>query len=65
MVKIIVFLVGSLVLFVLFLMQEAFSKPIYNKMSNIWEEDSYGRLMAKVMILAMVIIAFIMGVVMK
>ena len=65
MVKIIVFLVGSLVLFVLFLMQEAFSKPIYNKMSNIWEEDSYGRLMAKLMILAMIIIAFIMGAVMK
>ena len=65
MVKIIVFLVGSLVLFVLFLMQEAFSKPIYNKMSNIWEEDSYGRLMAKLMILAMIIIAFVMGAVMK
>ena len=65
MVKFIVFLAGFVILFILFMVQEAFSKPIYNKMSNIWEEDSYGRLVAKVVIIFMLVISFIMGVVLK
>ena len=65
MVKFIAFLVGFVILFILFTVQEAFSKPIYNKMSNVWEEDSYGRLIARVVILIMLIIAFIMGIILK
>jgi len=65
MVKFIAFLAGFVILFILFTVQEAFSKPIYNKMSNVWEEDSYGRLVAKVVILIMLIIAFFMGILLK
>lgn len=65
MVKFITFLVGFIILFILFIVQEAFSKPIYNKMSNVWEEDSYGRLVAKAVIIVMLIIAFFMGVILK
>lgn len=59
--KLITFCIGIIILMVLFVFQNAFSKPIYNKMSNVWEEDSYGRMVSKLLIVAMLIIAFIMG----
>ena len=59
--KILTFCLGIIILLVLFTFQDAFSKPVYNKMSNVWEEDSYGRMVSKLLIVAMLIIAFIMG----
>lgn len=59
--KILTFFLGIIILLVLFTFQNAFSKPVYNKMSNVWEEDSYGRMVSKLLIIAMLIIAFIMG----
>lgn len=60
-IKLITFCVGIVVLIVLFALQNAFSKPIYNKMSNVWEEDSYGRMVSKLLIIIMIAIAFIIG----
>jgi uncharacterized membrane protein len=59
--KLITFCIGIIILMVLSVFQNAFSKPIYNKMSNVWEEDSYGRMVSNLLIVAMLIIAFIMG----
>ena len=59
--KILTFCLGIIILLVLFTFQNAFSKPVYNKMFNVWEEDSYGRMVSKLLIIAMLIIAFIMG----
>ena len=59
--KVLTFFLGIIILLVLFTFQNAFSKPVYNKMSNVWEEDSYGRMVSKLLIIAMLIIAFIMG----
>jgi uncharacterized membrane protein YqhA len=63
--KILTFCLGIIILLVLFTFQDAFSKPVYNKMSNVWEEDSYGRMVSKLLIIAMLIIAFIMGAIMS
>ena len=65
MVKFIVFLAGFMILFILFNIQELYSKPIYNKMSNVWEEDSYKKVLKKIIILVMLTIAFFMGFILK
>jgi len=62
MLKAILFVVGLITIAVLFLLQNAFSKPVYNKMSNVWQDDSEGRQIAHLMIGAMVIIAFLLGI---
>jgi len=59
--KALLFLAGLAAIGVLFLLQNAFSKPIYNKMSNVWQDDSEGRQIAHLMIFAMIIIAFLLG----
>jgi hypothetical protein len=59
--KVIMFFTGLIVIGFLFLVQNAFSKPIYNKMSNVWEDDSDGRKLAQFTIVAMLIIAFLLG----
>jgi hypothetical protein len=60
-IKLATLCLGVIILTVLFIFQDAFSKPVYNKMSNVWEEDSYGRMVSKLIIVIMLIIAFIIG----
>lgn len=61
MFKSILFIGGLLLIIVLFVLQSAFSKPVYNKMSNVWEEDETGRQMSNMMIIGMTIIGFLLG----
>jgi len=37
------------------------NKPIYNKMSNVWQDDPQGRSMADATLMIMIAIAFFMG----
>lgn len=62
MFKGILFLAGALAIIVLFLLQNAFSKPIYNKMSNVWEDDQEDRQIAHLMIIGMIVIGFLLGI---
>lgn len=62
MFKGILFIMGILSIVILFLLQNAFSKPVYNKMSNVWQDDHEGRQMAHIMIVAMIIIGFLLGI---
>lgn len=55
------FIAGLVTILILFFLQNAFSKPVYNKMSNVWQDDEEGRQIAHMMIAAMVIIAFLLG----
>ena len=57
----ILFIAGLLMIVILFFLQNAFSKPVYNKMSNVWQDDEEGRQMAHMMIAAMILIAFLLG----
>ncbi len=49
------------ILGVLFLIHNAMNKPIYNKMSNVWEDDPQGRQYANMTLIFMMIISFFMG----
>jgi hypothetical protein len=55
------FVAGLVMIIILFFLQNAFSKPVYNKMSNVWQDDEDGRQMAHLMIAAMILIAFLLG----
>jgi uncharacterized membrane protein len=58
----ILFIAGIITIAVLFFLQNAFSKPIYNKMSNVWQDDQEGRQIAHFMIGAMIVIGFLLGI---
>jgi hypothetical protein len=45
----------------MFFLAKALSKPIYNKMHNVWQDDSDGRKMADILIIMMIVIAFVTG----
>jgi hypothetical protein len=61
MLKGFLFIAGIATIGILFLLQNAFNKPIYNKMSNVWQDDEEGRQIAHLMIGGMIIIAFFLG----
>jgi hypothetical protein len=45
----------------LFLVNNAMSKPLYNKIHNVWEEDPEGKKYANLTLTVMLFIAFFMG----
>ena len=57
----IMFIFGVLVLGFLFLVNNAMSKPLYNKIHNVWEEDPEGKKYANITLIVMLLIAFFMG----
>ena len=57
----ILFITGIIVIGVLFLINNAMSKPLYNKMHNVWEEDPEGKKYANLTLTVMLFIAFFMG----
>lgn len=59
--KFIVFLFAMCILGFLFLVHNAMNKPIYNKMSNVWEDDPEGRKYSNITLIVMLFIAFFMG----
>ena len=65
MVNFTIFLVGSIIIAVLFFVQETFNKPIYNKYSNVYEEDEYGKTISRFIIIMIILIAFLLGILMQ
>jgi Na+(H+)/acetate symporter ActP len=61
MLKGILFIIGLTTLGFLFLINNAMSKPLYNKMHNVWEEDPEGKKYANMTLVVMLFIAFFMG----
>jgi len=62
MIKGIIFIIGVLVLGFLFLVNNAMSKPLYNKIHNVWEEDPEGKKYANITLMFMLIISFLLGI---
>jgi hypothetical protein len=60
-IKLILFAAGIISLLVLFLFQNALTKPIYNKMSNMWQDDTQGRTLANYIVWFMTLIGFLLG----
>ena len=57
----IIFIVGILVIGFLFLVHNAMTKPIYNKMHNMWHDDPEGRKIANITLVVMLVISFYLG----
>ena len=57
----IIFIIGILVIGFLFLVHNAMTKPIYNKMHNMWYDDPEGRKIANITLVVMLFIAFYLG----
>ena len=57
----ILFIIGIVFLGFLFLVHNAMSRPIYNKMHNVWEDDPLGRKYSNMTIIFMLFIAFVIG----
>jgi len=57
----IIFIVGILVIGFLFLIHNAMTKPIYNKMHNMWHDDPEGRKIANITLVVMLFISFYLG----
>jgi Na+(H+)/acetate symporter ActP len=55
------FILGVAAIGVLFLINNAMSKPLYNKMHNVWEEDPEGKKYANITLIVMLFIAFFLG----
>ena len=62
--KAIVFMVAIGILGFLFLVHNAMNKPIYNRMSNVWEDDPEGRKYANMTLIFMMFISFVLGLIM-
>ena len=58
----VVFIIGVIIIGFLFLVNNAMSKPIYNKMHNVWEEDPEGKKYANLTLIIMLFIAFFLGI---
>jgi len=57
----IIFIIGIIVIGFLFLVHNAMTKPIYNKMHNMWHDDPEGRKIANITLVVMLFIAFYLG----
>jgi hypothetical protein len=57
----IIFIIGICIIGFLFLVHNAMSKPIYNKMHNVWQDDPEGRNIANFTLTIMLVVAFILG----
>ena len=57
----VIFIIGILVIGFLFLVHNAMTKPIYNKMHNMWHDDPEGRKIANITLVVMLFIAFYLG----
>ena len=58
----ITFILSVLCIGFLFLVHNAMSKPLYNKIHNVWEEDPEGKKYANITLIIMLLIAFFTGV---
>jgi hypothetical protein len=53
--------IGTIIIGFSFLLHNALTKPIYNKMSNVWEDDPTGRHYANLLLVIMLAVAFYLG----
>ena len=57
----ITFIFSVLCIGFLFLVHNAMSRPLYNKIHNVWEEDPEGKKYANITLVVMLLIAFFTG----
>jgi hypothetical protein len=65
MVNFLLYLVGCIIIAFLFILQDTFGKPIYNKASNVYEDDEHGRIISRFLIIIIICLSFFMGLLMQ
>jgi len=61
MTNFIIAFIGTIVIGFSLLLHNALTKPIYNKMSNVYEDDPTGRQYANLLLVVMLAVAFYLG----
>lgn len=61
MIDFMIAFIGTIVIGFSFLLHNALTKPIYNKMSNVWQDDPVGRQYANILLGIMLAVAFYLG----
>lgn len=59
--KIITIIVALLLIGFLFLVNNTLTKPVYNKMYNVWEDDPESRKFSNFIIIFIAILSFVIG----
>jgi hypothetical protein len=61
MIKIIILIFGISILLFFWIVINAMTRPVYNKLHNMYHEDEKGRVIANWTIGAMIIVSFLLG----
>lgn len=61
MIHFIAAFIGTIIIGFSFLLHNSLTKPIYNKMSNVYEDDPIGRQYANLLLCIMLAVAFYLG----
>jgi hypothetical protein len=61
MIKIIILIFGISILLFFWIVINAMTRPVYNKLHNMYHEDEKGRAIANWTIGAMIIVSFLLG----
>lgn len=59
--NILILVSGIIAILILMKIHHAVTKPVFNKMYNMWEEDKHTKEISTVLIIGMIIIGFLMG----
>jgi hypothetical protein len=61
MITFLIAFIGIIIIVFSFFLHNALTKPIYNKMSNVWQDDPVGRQYANLLLCIMLAVAFYLG----
>ena len=61
MVKFVLLILGIAFIFFLWLVHNAMTKPTYNKIHNVWEEDEESKQTANLALGIIIVVAFLLG----
>ena len=59
--KLAIYIMTLLAIMIMFVLQDKLRKPVYNKMYNVWNEDTESIIIANIIIIIMLFFSFLLG----
>lgn len=59
--KLAIYIMTLLAIMSMFILQDKLRKPVYNKMYNVWNEDTESIIIANIIIIIMLFFSFLLG----
>jgi hypothetical protein len=59
--KLAIYIMTLLAIMSMFVLQDKLRKPVYNKMYNVWNEDTESIIIANIIIIIMLFFSFLLG----